>query len=239
MHASPAKHSCARLPRKCDYQTDIQTPDKVIPMCQYALQATQRWKIKMFMKHLCPWQQSPESFFLIKVTRSSTIVSLERVWVVEYACQISSLYLLFKIIKPDNAKCSIPAHSTFVNDLDILLMTLKVDRVHPLILGKFCATFYQTTCTLEGSLSIAFKSLIQYIPIMTLTLKINRVHALILIGKSCAKLDKNTLNVLNYSICVHNVIQYIAFYLLWPWLLTSERRFILVLDKFDPKTVII
>ena len=29
---SPAKHSCAWLPRKCDYQTDRQTPDKVIPM---------------------------------------------------------------------------------------------------------------------------------------------------------------------------------------------------------------
>ena len=38
MHVSPAKHSYAWLPRKCDYQTD--TPDKVIPMCRYASQAT-------------------------------------------------------------------------------------------------------------------------------------------------------------------------------------------------------
>ena len=42
MHASPAKHSYAGLPRKCDYRTDRQTPDKVIPMCRYASQATQK-----------------------------------------------------------------------------------------------------------------------------------------------------------------------------------------------------
>ena len=50
MHVSPAKHSYAWLPRKCDYrtfartdiQTDGQTPDKVIPMCRYASQATKK-----------------------------------------------------------------------------------------------------------------------------------------------------------------------------------------------------
>ena len=50
MHVSPAKHSYAWLPRKCDYQTDrhthrrtdSQTPDKVIPMCRYTSQATQK-----------------------------------------------------------------------------------------------------------------------------------------------------------------------------------------------------
>ena len=38
MHGLPAKHSYAWLPRKCDYRTDRQTPDKVIPMCRHALQ---------------------------------------------------------------------------------------------------------------------------------------------------------------------------------------------------------
>ena len=50
MHVSPAKHSYAWLPRKCDYRTDRQTdrdtdrqtPYKVIPMCRYASQATQK-----------------------------------------------------------------------------------------------------------------------------------------------------------------------------------------------------
>ena len=48
MHVSPAKHSYAWLSRKCDYRTDRhththrQTPDKVIPMCRYASQATQQ-----------------------------------------------------------------------------------------------------------------------------------------------------------------------------------------------------
>ena len=36
--------SYAWLPRKCDYWTDRQTPDKVIPMCSYASQATQLGK---------------------------------------------------------------------------------------------------------------------------------------------------------------------------------------------------
>ena len=50
MHVSPAKHSSAWLPRKCDYRTDAQTDtwtdgqtlDKVIPMCRYALQVTHK-----------------------------------------------------------------------------------------------------------------------------------------------------------------------------------------------------
>ena len=48
MHVSPAKHSYAWLPRKCDYRTDRhtdrrtdrQTTQKVIPMCRYAWQTT-------------------------------------------------------------------------------------------------------------------------------------------------------------------------------------------------------
>ena len=48
MHVSPAKHSYVWLPRKCDYRKDRhmdgridrQMPDKVIPMCRYASQAT-------------------------------------------------------------------------------------------------------------------------------------------------------------------------------------------------------
>ena len=52
------------------------------------------------MEHECPWQQqSPKlAFFsikvMVKVTRSFALVSYERVSLVEYACQISSLYLL-------------------------------------------------------------------------------------------------------------------------------------------------
>ena len=47
MHKSLANHIYiyAWPPRKCDYRTDTQTdrqmPDKVIPMCSYASQATQ------------------------------------------------------------------------------------------------------------------------------------------------------------------------------------------------------
>ena len=48
MHVLPAKHSYAWLPRKCDYRTDrhrdgrTDTEHKLIPMCHYASQATQK-----------------------------------------------------------------------------------------------------------------------------------------------------------------------------------------------------
>ena len=52
MHVSPEKHSYAWLPRKCDYRTDRrtdrQTPDKVISMCRYASQATQKQTLDPF-----------------------------------------------------------------------------------------------------------------------------------------------------------------------------------------------
>ena len=41
MHVLPAKHSYVWLRRKCDYPTNRQTLEKVIPMCCYASQATQ------------------------------------------------------------------------------------------------------------------------------------------------------------------------------------------------------
>ena len=52
MHVSPAKHSYesvtdrrtdGQTDRRTDGQTDRQTTDKVIPMCRYASQATQKW----------------------------------------------------------------------------------------------------------------------------------------------------------------------------------------------------
>ena len=52
MHVSPAKNSYACLPRKCDYRTegqmDRQTPDRVIPMCRYASQATQKILLRLY-----------------------------------------------------------------------------------------------------------------------------------------------------------------------------------------------
>ena len=47
MHVSPAKHSFGKCDRKVwqtDRQTNGQTTDKVIPMCRYASQATQKEK---------------------------------------------------------------------------------------------------------------------------------------------------------------------------------------------------
>ena len=58
MHVSPAKHSYAWLPRKRDYwtdtRTDRQTPDKVIPMCCYASQATQKHEASIFALQKIP-----------------------------------------------------------------------------------------------------------------------------------------------------------------------------------------
>ena len=49
MHVSPAKHSFGKCDRKVwqtDRQTDGQTTDKVIPMCRYASQATQKLRVE-------------------------------------------------------------------------------------------------------------------------------------------------------------------------------------------------
>ena len=55
MHVSPAKQSYMWLPRKCDRRTDRraegQTPDKVIPMCCYPSQATQKHGILYSKQH--------------------------------------------------------------------------------------------------------------------------------------------------------------------------------------------
>ena len=42
MHVSPAKHSFGKCDRRTDRWTDRRTTDKVIPMCRYASQATQK-----------------------------------------------------------------------------------------------------------------------------------------------------------------------------------------------------
>ena len=44
MHVTPAKHSFRKCDRRTDGQTDGRAMDKVIPMCRYALQATQKSK---------------------------------------------------------------------------------------------------------------------------------------------------------------------------------------------------
>ena len=46
MHVSPAKHSYGSV---TDGQTDRQTTDKVIPMCRYASQATQKGSAFMYV----------------------------------------------------------------------------------------------------------------------------------------------------------------------------------------------
>ena len=67
MHVSPAKHSSAsvtdgrtdrRTDRQTDRRTDRQTTDKVIPMCRYASQATQ--KPFSTINALWPWPLDPK-----------------------------------------------------------------------------------------------------------------------------------------------------------------------------------
>ena len=61
LRVSPAKHSYAWLPKKYDYRTDgrtdgltdRQTPGRVILMCRYASQATQKWKVVRYCLVIC------------------------------------------------------------------------------------------------------------------------------------------------------------------------------------------
>ena len=57
MHVSPAKHSfgkcdIGKCDRLTDRQTDGRTADKVIPMCRYALQATQIENTLIYAHHI-------------------------------------------------------------------------------------------------------------------------------------------------------------------------------------------
>ena len=52
MHVSPAKHSYASVTdRQTDRHTDGRTTDKVIPMCRYASQATQKYESSQNVKN--------------------------------------------------------------------------------------------------------------------------------------------------------------------------------------------
>ena len=63
MHVLPAKHSFGKCDRRTDRQTDGRTIDKVIPMCCYASQATQKQADPRTDKQTderqiprCPWR---------------------------------------------------------------------------------------------------------------------------------------------------------------------------------------
>ena len=75
------------------------------------------------------------------------------------------------IWKYNNAKRSIPAHPTFVNDahcgLHLWPVTSKINRVHPLTMVNMSAKFDEEAH--NGLVSIVFTSLFQYISIVTLT----------------------------------------------------------------------
>ena len=75
-------------------------------------------------------------------------------------------------IKYNNAKRSIPAQPTFVNDthgdLDLWPLNSKINRVHPLTMPNMSAKFDQEAH--NSLVSIMFTSLFPYImPIVTLT----------------------------------------------------------------------
>ena len=74
-------------------------------------------------------------------------------------------------MKYNNAKRSIPAHPTFVNDTHLGLylwpVTSKINRVHPLTMVKMSAKFDEEAH--NGLVSIVFTSLFPYISTVTLT----------------------------------------------------------------------
>ena len=65
-------------------------------------------------------------------------------------------------------------------------MTLKFNRVHPIIIGKICAQLDKNT--LNRSISIVLSRLYSLLPILTLTSKFNRVYPLLL-ENICAEFD--------------------------------------------------
>ena len=74
-------------------------------------------------------------------------------------------------LKNNNAKSSIPAHLTFVNDahhdLHLWPVTSKIDRIHSLTIVNMSAKFDEEAH--NGLVSIMFTSLFPYMSIVTLT----------------------------------------------------------------------
>ena len=79
----------------------------------------------------------------------------------------SKFIRIYENSEPDNTKCSIPMHPTFLNDLD--LMTLKINSQSTCTNhGKYlCHDLSKYT---HGLLSIAFTRLIHYYPFWTQSL---------------------------------------------------------------------
>ena len=100
MHVLPAKHSYAWLPRKCDYRTDTdrrtdrQTPDKVIPMCRYDSQATQ----KMYFLMTNPCTNVPS--FLVNIS-----IHVRKVWITNFEQRAATLLKVDKMLKECNTIC--------------------------------------------------------------------------------------------------------------------------------------
>ena len=142
--------------------------------------------------------------------RNSQVIGLDR-----YQFRQVSLYN--DMYEQDNAKHSIPAHPTFVNDLDLWSMSLKINRFHPLLKDNICVTFDKDT--LKGYLSINFIRWIQYLTIMTFDLWSYKLIHVIHSSQTtfCAKLDQITLKGL-MSIVITRL------FLLWAWPLTSDLQ---------------
>ena len=104
MHVLPAKHSYAWLPRKCDYRTDTpmdrQTPDKVIPMCRYASQATKiNWidtELKIYLlPHSMRFQIHNLLFFVFSIQTYDRFSSTILVPKISLMDQEHNIFVLF------------------------------------------------------------------------------------------------------------------------------------------------
>ena len=84
------------ISRVCSYMT---INKYTFGLAGFKILLSSRWK-SVFMKHKYPWQKQIINLVIlsikvtVKVTMSLTVVSLERVSLVKYACQIWSFYLL-------------------------------------------------------------------------------------------------------------------------------------------------
>ena len=130
-----------------------------------------------------------------------------------------------KEIKYNNAKRSIPAHPTFVNDshhdLHLWPVTSKINRVHPLPIVNMSAKFDEEAQ--NGLVSIVLTRLLPYMSIVTLTsdLQNNRVHPLT-IAKMSARFDKEEHNgLVSIMLIITSLFTYMSTFDLqnrFPWL---------------------
>ena len=143
----------------------------------------------------------------------------DKMWKITLSLHPVCILLLWSYIdikwKYNNAKRSIPAHPTFVNNLDLWPLTSKRNRVHPLIIVNMSAKFDRNAH--NGWVSNAFTRFLSHKSMLTLTFDLwppKSIGFILLPCLTCLQsltVKQTTFQSPSCSQCYFHIRQ------LWPW----------------------